>query len=70
MARAVGRALTGAGTGGRIVNLSSVASLNYVPGEGLYGIVKAGINHLTKSFGVELAPCGVTVNAVAPAWTC
>ena len=54
---------------GRIINVSSVASLNYVPGEGLYGIAKAGVNMLTKAFGVELARTGVTVNAVAPAWT-
>lgn len=54
---------------GRVVNISSVASLGYVPGEGLYGVAKAGINALTHAFGVELAPHGVTVNAVAPAWT-
>lgn len=54
---------------GRIINVSSVAGLNYVPGEGLYGVAKAGINMLTKAFGVELARDGVTVNAVAPAWT-
>ena len=54
---------------GRIINISSVAGLNYVPGEGLYGIAKAGVNMLTKAFGVELAGSGVTVNAVAPAWT-
>jgi NAD(P)-dependent dehydrogenase (short-subunit alcohol dehydrogenase family) len=54
---------------GRIVNISSIASLNYVPGEGLYGIAKAGINMLTKTLGVELARSGVTANAVAPGWT-
>jgi NAD(P)-dependent dehydrogenase (short-subunit alcohol dehydrogenase family) len=54
---------------GRILNISSIASLGYVPGEGLYGVAKAGINMLTKAFAVELAPHGVTVNAVAPAWT-
>ncbi len=54
---------------GRIVNISSIASLGYVPGEGLYGVAKAGINALTHAFGVELAAHGVTVNAVAPGWT-
>lgn len=54
---------------GRIINISSIASLGYVPGEGLYGISKAGINAMTHAFGVELAPHGVTVNAVAPGWT-
>lgn len=54
---------------GRIVNMSSVAGLNYVRDEGLYGVAKGGINMLTKAFGVELAVAGVTVNAVAPAWT-
>lgn len=54
---------------GRMVNISSVASLNYVPGEGVYGIAKAGVNLLTKALGAELAQHHITVNAVAPAWT-
>lgn len=54
---------------GRVINMSSVASLGYVSNEGLYGVAKAGINALTKAYGVELAAHGVTVNAIAPAWT-
>ncbi len=54
---------------GRIVNFSTVASLNVGPMEGAYGVAKARVNMITKTFAVELASCGITVNAVAPAWT-
>ena len=54
---------------GRVVNFSSIASMRYLAGEGAYGTAKAAINLLTKAWAVELAPHGITVNAVAPALT-
>ena len=53
---------------GRIVNVGSSAGKTggSVP-VGAYGISKAGIMCLAKSLASELAPFGVTVNAVAPA---
>lgn len=51
---------------GRIVNVTSVhAKVSAV--EGLaYDISKAGLEGATRTLGVELAPHGVLVNAVAP----
>ena len=54
---------------GRIVNLSTVAALNVGPREGAYGVAKAGVNMVTKTFAVELGEFGITVNSIAPAWT-
>ena len=51
---------------GRVVNVSSVAGQRYGEGEGAYGTVKAAVEMLTRAWAVELAPHGVTVNAVAP----
>src|SRR5271154_4077582 len=50
---------------GRIVNVSSVSAFTGHP-DLWYGITKAGILNLTKSWAKALGPHGVLVNAVAP----
>jgi 3-oxoacyl-[acyl-carrier protein] reductase len=65
--RAVGEALRGHGRG-RIVNLASDAAFAASGGSGVhYAASKAGVVAVTRRAATELAPYGVTVNAVAPA---
>jgi|GEM_PF-2167143 2-deoxy-D-gluconate 3-dehydrogenase len=55
------------GNGGRILNVSSIAGyLGMRAGMSPYIITKHAIRGVTRSFGLDLAPYGVTVNAVAP----
>jgi len=65
--RVVGAVLRERG-GGRIVNLASDAAFAASGGSGVhYAASKAGVVALTRRAATELAPHGVTVNAVAPA---
>ncbi|WP_411128929.1 SDR family NAD(P)-dependent oxidoreductase [Streptomyces sp. x-19] len=66
LTRAVGADMRERGFG-RIVNMASVAGQTPRPTGAAYGTSKAGLIALTRVFAAELAPYGVTVNAVAPA---
>ena len=66
--RAAARQMQAQGSG-RIVNVTSAASVLAVPGLAAYTAAKGAIAALTKVLALELAPFGITVNAVAPGAT-
>ena len=60
------RRMEAQGTGGSIVNITSIEGHRAMPAMGVYGAMKAAVAHLTMTLAVELGPMGVRVNAVAP----
>ncbi len=51
---------------GRIINIASIIGIIGNPGQANYAASKAGLIGFTKSVAKELAPRGITVNAIAP----
>mgnify|MGYP003385470950 FL=1 len=51
---------------GRIINISSIASLAGNAGQVNYSAAKGALNSATKSLAREVASRGITVNAIAP----
>jgi 3-oxoacyl-[acyl-carrier protein] reductase len=51
---------------GKIINISSVAGEKGGRGQTNYAASKGAINAFTRALAVEVAPRGITVNAVAP----
>jgi len=61
-----GRRMAEQGTGGHIINISSLYGHFGIPGRANYNAAKAGVNNLTKNLAVELAEYEIQVNALAP----
>jgi len=66
--RAAVNAMAATGAGGRIVNVSARAGLEWRTGAGMaaYTVSKAGVAALTVALAEEAAKDGILVNAVAP----
>jgi 3-oxoacyl-[acyl-carrier protein] reductase len=64
--QAIGNAMIARGCKGSIVTVSSSSSFGPRPNSADYGVSKAGINHLTRTFALDLAAHGIRVNAVSP----
>lgn len=51
---------------GRVLAISSIAATDGLAGQAAYAASKAGLLGLVRTLALELAPAGVTVNAVLP----
>jgi NAD(P)-dependent dehydrogenase (short-subunit alcohol dehydrogenase family) len=65
-AQRAARRMLDTGRGGRIVNITSVHEHVPLPDSAAYVAAKHGLGGLTKQMAYELAPHGITVNAIAP----
>lgn len=66
LVQAAGAEMARAGTGGRIIVLTSRAARRPRPGTAAYSVSKAAASALVRAAAVELAAHGITVNEIAP----
>ena len=68
LAQAVGREMIKRGTGGKIINISSMMALRTTAKLTLYGMSKAAIAQMTKQLALEWARHDIQVNAICPGY--
>jgi len=49
-----------------IINITSVEAFRGAPGFGIYGAMKAAVEHLSRTLALELSDRGIRVNTIAP----
>ena len=67
LGRAQGSA-PGTFTGGRIVNIASMAGLKALSQIGIYSMSKAAVLHMTRAMALEWGKYGINVNAICPGY--
>lgn len=67
VARAKGAA-PGSFTGGRIINIASMAGLRVLPQIGVYCMSKAAVIQMTRAMALEWGRFGINVNAICPGY--
>ncbi len=67
--RTAARIMVKNGTRGSIVNTTSIRGERAFPGAGLYCGFKAGVNHLSRTFALDVAQYGIRINCVEPGYT-
>jgi len=67
IARSKGEA-PGTFTGGRIVNIASMAGLRVLSQIGVYAMSKAAVIHMTRAMALEWGRYGINVNAICPGY--
>ncbi len=67
LARSRGAA-PGSFTGGRIINIASMAGLKVLPQIGAYSMSKAAVVHMTRAMALEWGRFGINVNAICPGY--
>ncbi|MFI5394101.1 MAG: SDR family NAD(P)-dependent oxidoreductase [Candidatus Binatia bacterium] len=64
--RAIAPRMMERGSGGSIINVSTVEAFRGIPYCAVYSAFKGGVTQFTKSFALEVAQYGIRVNAISP----